>query len=80
MRETASPPQTFNDALYTLFEVERAYVNTRYLGFRGQSVDHINRKFDSIVFDLLVIVLKIVWLVSHVLGGNHTTYSYLHKV
>ena len=51
------PLQNFKDALDAFFEVERAEVDTRNGMFFRQPLNHINRKYNAIIFDELVVVL-----------------------
>lgn len=51
------PLEDFKDALDAFFEVERAKVNTRNGMFFRQTLDHIYRKCNPIVFDELVVML-----------------------
>lgn len=52
-----SPCEPFDDALHTLFKVERAEMDAGNVGLFRQSTNHLDGNSDAIVLDFLVIML-----------------------
>ena len=53
-----APSKLADDSLYALLQVQRAEMHTGNIGFRREPLDHGNSEVDTVVLDLLVVVLQ----------------------
>ena len=62
---TASPRKTFNYALNALLEVQGAEMYTRDVAFCRDAVNHLYGQTDSVILDLLIIMLQNTIFMTH---------------